>query len=375
MKYAVLGAGLMGRAAAYDLLGQPDTEQVIIADSNKKALALIKQFLKSDKLRTTIFNASDYEQVSRIFRDVDAVVAAVHYAFNLNFTRAAIRSKTHLCDLGGNSAIVDKQLAFSDRAKKAGISIIPDCGLAPGMVSIFVRWGIEKFPWVDTVKIRVGGLPQNPTGALKYGRLFSVEGLINEYIEPVRILKDGRIQMVAPLSEIESLEFPAPYGPLEAFATSGGTSTLVDTYRNRLKNLDYKTIRHPGHCLAIRAMYELGFFSGKPIVTISGKVTPRHLSRALFEKNIPICSDDVTLMRIIFEGDSHRHELTLIDRAAQNPPLTAMMRTTAFPAAIIAQMQARGQIQATGVVAQESCVPVELFITELRKRQINIEGL
>jgi lysine 6-dehydrogenase len=375
MKYAVLGAGLMGRAAAYDLLRHDDTELVTIADSDRKALDNAKAFLKDKRLKAQTFDAANPAQVEKIFTKVDSAIGAVHYEFNLGFTRAAIKTKTHFCDMGGNSAIVDKQLALNLKAKKAGITVIPDCGLAPGMVSLFTRWGIERFPWVDSVKIRVGGLPQKPPGALKYERLFSVEGLINEYIEPVRIIRDGKIQTIEPLSEIESIEFPPPYGALEAFTTSGGTSTLVDTYKNRLKNLDYKTIRYPGHCAIIRAMYELGYFNEKPIITKSGKVIPRHLARVLFENNIPICRDDVTLMRVIFEGSGNKHEITIIDKATSNPHLTAMMRTTAFPAAIISWMQAHGYIATTGVLPQELCVPVEPFIAELQKRGISISGI
>lgn len=375
MKYAVLGAGLMGRAAAYDLLRHDNTELVIIADNSRSALASASAFLNDQRLKTQTFEAAKSAQVEKIFASVNSAIAAVHYDYNLNFTRAAIKTKTHLCDMGGNSAIVDKQLSLNSKAKKAGIIVIPDCGLAPGMVSLFVRWGIDKFSWVDSVKIRVGGLPQNPSGALKYERLFSVEGLINEYIEPVRVIRDYKIQTTEPLSEIESLEFPSPYGVLEAFTTSGGTSTLVDTYKNRLKNLDYKTIRYPGHCVAIRSMYELGYFTEKPVATKSGKVIPRHLSRVLFEKNIPVCQNDVTLMRIIFEGSRNKHEITIIDKATSKPPQTAMMRTTAFPAAIISWMQAHGYIATTGVLPQELCVPVEPFITELRKRGIVIEGV
>jgi lysine 6-dehydrogenase len=375
MKYAVLGAGLMGRAAAYDLLRHDDTELVILADSSRMALANANIFLKSKKIKLQTFDASNVTQVEKIFGRVDAAIAAVHYGFNLNFTKAAIKTKTYFCDMGGNSAIVDKQLALSAKAQKAGIIVIPDCGLAPGMVSLFARWGIEKFPWVDSVKIRVGGLPQKPTGALNYERLFSVEGLINEYIEPVRIIRDGKIKTIEPLSETESLEFPAPYGTLEAFTTSGGTSTLVDTYRNRLNNLDYKTIRYPGHCVAIRSMYELGYFAAKPVSTKSGKIVPRHLSRALFENNIPVCQNDVTLMRVIFEGSGNKHEITIIDQATEKPHLTAMMRTTAFPAAIISWMQAHGYIAAVGVLPQELCVPIEPFIAELQKRGVTIQGV
>jgi len=149
----------------------------------------------------------------------------------------------------------------------------------------------------------------------------------------------------------------------------------VESYGDRLKNLDYKTIRYPGHGNIIRSMFEMGFFSSKPIITADGEVKPRNITSALIEKYIPLCEDDVTLVKIIFEGGPNSHSLTLIDTGMQNPPLTAMMRTTSFPASIISQMQAKGIITKMGVYPQERCVPTDIFIEELRKRNIMVEGV
>ncbi len=374
-KYAVLGAGLMGRAAAYDLLRHQDTETVLLADSNRQALAECRTFLADERLETVVVEATDRDQVAALLARVDCAIAAMHYDLNLEFTRLAIRLGKNLCDMGGNSRIVDKQIELNESAKNAGVSIIPDCGLAPGMVSVLVRWGVERYDWADTVRIRVGGLPQKPEGTLKYGRLFSVEGLINEYIEPVRRLRNGRIEIIEPLSEIEQIVFPPPFGELEAFTTSGGTSTLVDTYQGRLKELDYKTIRYPGHCLAVRAMLELGLFSSEPIKIGPTETIPRKLTAALIEKNIPLCHEDVTLVRIDFSGNGNNHSLTIIDRATTVPKMTSMMRMTAFPAAIISRMQALGKIEAYGVLPQEKCVPVAAFLHELAARGIIVEGV
>ena len=268
-----------------------------------------------------------------------------------------------MCDLGGNSSIVDEQLKLDKDAKKTGVTIIPDCGLAPGMVSVLVKWGLEKFHWCDTVKIRVGGLPQNPKNKLKYERLFSIDGLINEYIEPVRILRNGKIEIIEPLTEEEDIDFPNAGGVarprLQAFTTSGGTSTLIETYKNRLKNLDYKTIRYKGHLEILKKMGKENF-------------------RKEFNK-LPLCKEDVTLVKIIFEGRDEvtsslqKHELVIVDKA--KPPFTSMMRMTAFPASIIAQMLGRGHIKERSVVTQERCVPVDLFISELQKREIIIQEI
>lgn len=356
--YCVLGAGLMGKAIAYDLLKQDDTKSVVIADSNQEQLDQASRLLNNPRLQTKVCNASDVKQIEGMFQNVTAAVAAVHYRFNEGFTRAAINTKTHLCDLGGNNTVVDAQFKLNEEAKRVGVSIIPDCGLAPGMVAVLVKWGLEKFNWADTVKIRVGGLPQNPKNDLKYERLFSVDGLINEYVEPVRLLRNGKLETIEPMSELESIDFPEPFGSLEAFTTSGGVSTLVETYKSRLKNLDYKTIRYPGHCEKIKGLQKAGLFT-----------------REYFEKNLPVCEKDATLVKIIFEGNSQKHELVIVDRSTENPKHTAMMRTTAYPAAIISQMQARGQIIKMGVFPQEQCVPVDIFIDELKKREIIVHGL
>ena len=361
--YCVLGAaGLMGGAAVYDLLKYDNNAHVIAADCDQGRLDALARLHNTSRLSTRIVNANNLGQVESLFTDVDSAIAAVHYGFNLDFTETAIKTGTHLCDLGGNSEIVDKQLSLSSEAERAGVSIIPDCGLAPGMVSMLVKWGVENFDWADTVKIRVGGLPQNPMNELNYERLFSIEGLINEYIEPVRVLRNGEIITIDPLVELEDIEFPE-FGTLEAFTTSGGTSTLINTYEKRLKNLDYKTIRYPGHCKTIREKYyEPGLFHGK-----HRKTTAKTL-----EETIPICTEDVTLVKIIFEGKGQKHELVIVDKAQH--PFTSMKRMTAFPASIVSQMQANDLIS-PGVNTQENCVNTKSFITELGKRNIVIQGI
>lgn len=354
MRYCVLGAGLMGGAIVHDLLLQNDTKSVVLVDNNVETLRATS--LQDDlRLRTQNLDITqEKDRLENILRDVDAAIGAIHYKFNLFLTEIAIKTKTHFCDLGGNSSIVDEQLKLDKEAKKANVSIIPDCGLAPGMVSILVKWGIEKFSWVDTVKIRVGGLPRNPKNELMYERLFSVDGLINEYIEPVRVLRNGEIKMIEPLTEIEDIEFPNVethgHASLEAFTTSGGVSTLIDTYKGRLKNLDYKTIRYKGHLDKLKKIGKENFKEG-------------------FSK-LPICKDDVTLVKIIFEGGGKKQELSIVDYAKDS--FTSMMRMTAFPISIISQMQARGQVMLKGVQPQEKCVPVDLFIEELGKREIRV---
>ena len=379
MKFLVLGAGKMGQVVCYDLLRNRETTEVIAADNQRQNLDSLRKRFPDPRLTTVGFDASDTKRVAELMKPADACVGAVHYGFNVEFTKAAIAARTHFCDMGGNNRIVREQLALDAEAQRAGVSIIPDCGLAPGMASVVVAWGLDKWEWVDTVKIRVGGLPQDPQPPLGYTLLFSVEGLINEYVEPVRRLRNGKIEIIEPLADLETLDFPEPYGAVEAFTTSGGTSTLPETYGKRLKNLDYKTIRYPGHYPIVHALHRLGFFSSEKVDSPSGKITPREITGRLLTDSLPHNQKDVSLVRISFFGEDsgqrRTHDLTIIDLYDENLEITSMARMTAFPTAIVSMMQANGQITRTGVFPQERGVPPQPFVDQLLKRKITIMGI
>jgi lysine 6-dehydrogenase len=289
----------------------------------------------------------------------------------------AVEMGAHFCDLGGNIWMVDKQMTLDEDAKRAGVSIIPDCGLAPGMVAVVVAHGFARFDSVKDIHIRVGGLPQNPRPPLDYMLVFSVEGLINEYVEPARVIRNGELVEVPSLTEIETLSFPKPFEKLEAFITSGGTSTLVNTYRGKVENLDYKTIRYPGHCAKVKAINDLGFLSSESIDVGGQRVTPRQVTGSLFTKALTHDDRDAVLVQVQLDGkvDSVGRSLKyrLIDYHDDKTGLTAMMRSTAFPAIIVSQMQADGRITATGTVPQEIAVPPQLFLDELANRNIVYE--
>ncbi|HWO57787.1 MAG TPA: saccharopine dehydrogenase C-terminal domain-containing protein [bacterium] len=379
MKLVILGAGLMARGAAFDFLKNDQVTALTVADSSDDALRAFRARFPDPRVATTRFDAQDSAAVRRLLQDADGVFCAVHYGFNIEFARAAIATKTHMVDLGGNNDIVAAELAMTREAEAAGITIIPDCGLAPGMVSIFTAWGLNKFPWADTVKIRVGGLPAEPKYPFEYERLFSVEGLINEYVEPPVALRDGRIVVGEPLGDVEDVIFDRPLGQLEAFNTSGGTSTLPTTYAKRVKNLDYKTLRYPGHAKAMQWLLHLGLFSSEPVVIDGHPVIPRRLTANRILAKVPLGMNDLTVVRVQFEGvengQRRLHQVDIIDRYDATNNLTSMMRTTAFPAAIILQMACDGRIAKRGVLPQEIAVDPDVFIPELMKRGIPVKGV
>lgn len=375
MRILVLGAGRMGLGAAYDLAHSPAVEAVTVADLDLERARAVAARAGRARVTPRQADVTDQGQMVALMRGHDAVISCVVYHFNPELARAAIEAGVNFCDLGGNHDVVAAELALDEAARAAGINIIPDCGLAPGMVSILVAQGAARFERLDEIHIRVGGLPQQPRPPLNYQIVFSVEGLINEYVERARVVRAGKIMEVDSLTEIELFDFP-PFGQMEAFHTSGGTSTLPETFRGRVEELDYKTIRYPGHCEKFKTLVDLGLASSDEITVGGVAIRPRHLLAELLLRHLPADEPDVVLVRIEFCGvlagtrQTLRYEI--VDSFDEQTGLSAMMRTTAFPASIIAQMMARGEIKQKGAIPQERCVPPEAFVRELEQRAIHV---
>ncbi|MBD0370725.1 MAG: saccharopine dehydrogenase family protein [Pyrinomonadaceae bacterium] len=378
MKILVLGAGRMGLGAAFDLAHNAEGVRVTVADVDRERARAVVEAVKSDRLRAAQVDVSDHEQVVELMRGHDAVISCVVYSYNLQLARAAIEARVNFCDLGGNNIVVDSELALDAEAKRAGINIIPDCGLAPGMASVLVAHGAARFEKLEEIHIRVGGLPQAPRPPLNYQIVFSVEGLINEYIERARVIREGRIVEIDSMTEVERLSFPAPFEELEAFQTSGGTSTLPETFLNRVRELDYKTIRYPGHCEKFKLLVDLGLCSSEAIEVEGASVSPRRVLGEMLLRRLPADEPDVVLILVEFRGarlgksESETLRYYIIDRFDESTGLSAMQRTTAFPASIIAQMMARGETLEKGAIPQERCIPPEAFVKELAARNIRI---
>ena len=386
MRILVLGAGRMGYGAAFDLVyNSPGVEAVTIADFHQDKAEEAASKAGTSRISAVRVDAGNHAEVVELFRGHDSVISCVNYWYNESLSKAAIESGTNFCDLGGNNYVVDEQLAMDAEAKNAGISIIPDCGLAPGMVSILAMHGAKQFDQLDEIHIRVGGLPQDPQPPLDYQLVFSVEGLINEYVEPARVIRNGTISEVQSMTELESLSFDG-FSPLEAFQTSGGTSTLPDTFLGKIKELDYKTVRYAGHCDKFKTMIDLGLCSSDPIVADFEKVTPRKVFAELLQKHLPADDPDYVLVRLDFVGQKaetrpvgsvpsdtrSRLRYDIVDKRDEATGLSAMMRTTAFPASIIAQMMASDDVLSRGATPQEKAIDPDKFVAELARRNINL---
>jgi lysine 6-dehydrogenase len=379
MQVALLGSGMMGRAIAFDLEKNDNIDKILVCDIDLSHAREVADSIKSDKIIPTWVDVRNPGGTKQSIQGSKVIISAIHYQFNLELSKLAIELGADFVDLGGNPSVVSKQLALNEEAKSKGVTIIPDTGLAPGLVQVLTSYGASKFDELEDIHLRVGGLPQHPEPPLNYRIVFSVEGLINEYIEDAIVIRDGKIQNVHSLTEIEELSFPEPFQKLEAFQTSGGTSTLPTTYYGKVRNLDYKTIRYPGHGQLFRTLISLGFFSSESMTVGQAKIIPRHLTGRILEQTLGFDDKDVVLVSVSFQGKigGKKRKLTfrMIDYYDDKTGLTAMMRSTGFPTSIIAQMLLEGKIQKKGVIPQEISVPPLSFVEELPKRNLNVEEI
>jgi len=379
MQIALLGSGMMGRAIAYDLSKNPKIDKILVCDIDLTNAEAIAKFTGSEKVVPTWVDVRNINGTKEAINGSKVIISAIHYQFNYDLTKIAIDIGANFVDLGGNHTVVGQQLGLNELAKEKGVTIIPDTGLAPGMVQVLTAYGSSKFDTLESVSLRVGGLPQNPKPPLNYKIVFSVEGLINEYIEDAIVIRDGKIQKVKSLTELEDLTFPEPFEALEAFQTSGGTSTLPITYYGKVKNLDYKTIRYPGHSKLFNTLIDLGFCSSETMVVNQAEVVPRHLTGRILENALIGDDRDVVLVSVSLKGeiDGSTRSLTyrIVDYYDEETGLTAMMRSTGFPSAIIAQMLAEDKIEKKGVVPQELSVPPDIFVQELINRNFNLQEI
>lgn len=376
MRIAVVGAGMMARAVVYDLLRQPEVVEVRLIDRDVVRLRALQKWAADSRLTVHPADAGDLRAMAAILQSCAAAIGCASYRLNYGLSRVAIATRTHFCDLGGNNDVVQQQLTLDRQASRAGVTIVPDCGLAPGLVSVLAQAGLERLGGrADAIHIRVGGLPRRPRPPLGYGIVFSAEGLINEYVEPCVVLRNGRRAVVEPLADLEQLHFPRPFGRLEAFNTSGGASTLTETMRGRVRVLDYKTIRYPGHCERMRLLFDLGLMSSQPGPE---GVAPRTVLSRLLEERLGFESDDVVLLRVDvigrLDGARTRVRYQLIDYADKKTGLTAMMRMTGFPAATACLLAARGQVKSAGVAPGELAFDPVRFIRALGERGIRLTG-
>jgi saccharopine dehydrogenase-like NADP-dependent oxidoreductase len=249
-KVLILGAGKIG-ALISGLLAESGSYKVQLADVDGAAAQSVVREHGSTQLAAFALDATDAPALARHLtaHPVDAVISGLPYYCNVAVAEAARKAGAHYFDLTED---VEVTRAVRTIAVGSGQAFVPQCGLAPGFISIAAAELITHFDQVRAVKMRVGALPQHPNNVLKYSLTWSTEGLINEYGNPCQAITDGRMSEVAPLEGLEEIEIDGTL--YEAFNTSGGLGSLAETYGARTESMNYKTIRYPGHCEQMRLL-------------------------------------------------------------------------------------------------------------------------
>lgn len=389
----VMGLGLQGTAAAHDLvlhgLGKDGEGRILLMDVDigrlEAARVRLEKLTGCRSIETVQLGAptsADDPQagpVRELLAEADLAMNCLPYRYSEAITALALDAECHLADLGGNTAIVRRQLELA-QAHPAGqrVAVLPDCGLMPGMGNLFVAHAVRELGDCDAVKVRCGGLPVVPSGPLDYALLFNVYGLINEYFGQAQVLRGGRVAEVSTFTELEEIGidfegYGLPARAAEAFITSGGLSTTPWTFAGRIGELDYKTVRYAGHHAKIQLLLELGLLGEDEVELLrGGNAVPRDVLATLLERVLTQDEvEDLAFLRCTATAGSKRLELEMFDRRSPETGFTAMERTTAYSATacLLGVLEGTTQIGAGPI---EVAVDTGAYLEALAKRGIEV---
>jgi lysine 6-dehydrogenase len=377
--YVVLGAGRQGTAAAYDLAKFGGATRVTLADVDpalaQRSADQVNRLLGRSAIDIFTLDVKNEGEARRALQGYDVALSAVPYFFNLALTRAAIESGVSFCDLGGNTEVVRQQHALDPEARRAGVRVVPDCGMGPGMGNTLAVYAMNLLDAAEQVYVYDGGLPQHPVPPWNYELTFNIEGLTNEYYGGMTVLRDSKLTHIPCFTELEMLEVP-PVGTLECFFIAGGASTAPWTFAHQLRGYELKVLRYPGNFAQLKAFSDLGLFAPDPVEVDGKGVVPRHLFHALFEPQVRAeITKDVCIIRAratgIKDGVPAEAVVEVIDYYDEATGFSAMQRTTGWHASIVAAMIARGETP-VGSLPLEVAVPGAAFVREARRRGFRI---
>jgi lysine 6-dehydrogenase len=370
MRVAVFGSGMMGSVISRDLARSHQVDEVVVADIDGEKLAALRRWVGGKKVSVEVMDLRDQTKTGKFLKDFDVVTSALPHGVVHAADVAAVRAGAKMVDI----AFEDVQMKLNGEAKNRGALLIPGSGLAPGLGGILLAHGVRTLEGADEGHILVGGIPAEPVPPFGYRLVFSIVGLLREYIEEARVLREGKLIKVVPFSEVESVTFPEPIGRLEAFCTDG-LASLVYTMKG-MRVLDEKTLRWPGHAEKMNLLIESGFFSREKLKVSEAEVSPLEMSYAVLEKKLSEGNpQDITVMRVIAKSTTKEVVYDMIDRYDSRNRVTSMGKTTGYTASIVTQMVGSGEIKGKGVVPPEIAVQGERvgrLLSELRRRGVRI---
>ncbi len=349
IRAAVLGAGSVGKAISYDLYERVTGSDLILVDKCKPCLEEASKFIGRSEVKQAEIRGED--DIYRIIKDVDVAVNALPGRFGKASWIAAIKAGVDLVDV---SYSPDDPTQYHVQASDAGVTIIPDAGVAPGLSNMMAGRAYAQLEEVKELKIYVGGIPERPIPPLGYLVTWSPEDLIEEYVRPARVINNGNIVEKPAVSEIERVFIPG-VGELEAFLTDG-LRTMLKTLKG-VEVMEEKTLRWPGHAEKIELLKVLGYLDKDPLDLNGSSVSPANLTAKLWREKLKGDTKDMVVLRVIASGRTSLNnveiEYRMVDRYDENTGFSAVARTTAFVATGMLKLITEGSIPGPGVIPPE----------------------
>lgn len=376
MKITVLGAGAIGSAMACDLVQRDDVTMVQVCDARARSLQDLHDRMQSRKLRSFQVDARDPSVLEPILSGSDCVIGSLPPKLNPGLAALSVEIGAHYCDLGGNQEIVEQQLALDARAREKSVWVIPNCGLAPGLVNILCLRGVEQFDRVEAAYLRVGDVPLHPEPPFNFRISWSAEKVIEDYTSPVLRISHGEVARIEPLTHVERIRFPEPFGEMEAFATGSSVATLIRQLEGQVRHLDFKTIRWPGHAHQMQFLLGLGFGEERSI-DVRTHLTYRDVLVRSLRKRLGGPHQDAVLLRVVVQGEQDGRERTLVyemvDRFHDELGMTAMERSASIPTTTVACLVAQRGVDGGGAAPPEQVVPKDAYCRSLAERGLDIQ--
>jgi len=348
MRLLSVGCGYIGSVLAEELIHGLDFEELIISDSGKEKIEETAKKL-GERVVPLQLDITDYSNLLEVIENADLVIGLSPGRLGFNVMKACAEKKKDLVDL---SFMAEDPFVFQKSASDAGVIIVPDCGVAPGLSNILIGRSSSQLDEVEDVSIFVGGLPQKPVPPLNYKVTWCVEDLFEEYTRKAKIIRNGKMVEVDALEGLEEIEFEG-LGRFEAFFTDG-----VRTLHNTIKaeNMWEKTLRYPGHAEKIKLIKKFGLLEKEPIASLN--TSPWEFMIKFWEENLSfIEARDLVLMRIGVSGrkDSAKilYTYEMIDYFDERKNITAMGRSTAYTAFAVIKLVIEKRIAEKGVVPPE----------------------
>lgn len=363
---------MMGSVIARDMSESPAVDSVVLADVDEERLAKAKRGA-GKKLSTERLDVTDEKAAMKFLSGFDVVCSALPHGAVHPANLAAVKSGSKMVDI----AFEDEQMGLDEVARGSGALLIPGCGLAPGLGGILLAHAARRLGDAKEGHIYVGGIPQKPQPPFGYRLVFSIVGLLREYMEEARVVRGGKVVRARPFDEVFPVDFPEPVGRLEGFYTDG-LATLLYSMKG-FDVLDEVTLRWPGHAEKMRFLIEAGFLSKEKVRLRDKEVTPFELSAALLEKRLRQGPpEDMTVMRVEAANRGRHITYELIDMYDENKGVTSMGKTTGYTCSIVAQMVGEGKIKGMGVVPPERALgdrEVETLLSEHARRGVSVKEI